>query len=120
MLWAKLLEELWINVEKQCGKMSVRLHCSSIRLSEEGKSDNIETRRRKRVAAMFKLATNTLIAFLFGITSFVLIIIFAIGNDKTLSTLLFTPFLYFVSIIGRKVLPDLFQSQGTSILKKVL
>ena len=66
-----MLEELWTEVEKECGKYSVRKYRAMISLSNENDDDDPKTRSLKREAALSTYVTKMLLYSFFAAICFV-------------------------------------------------
>ena len=126
MLWAKLLEQLWSNVEEECGAFSVRRHRPSISLSLSGEkvNDDDETKRRKREMAVAKLVIKGTASLVLSVLATTLLLtLFDIESylaTKILAPIIsFAPALYVLIQTVVKIVPELLQSRGATILNEV-
>ena len=120
LLWASLLDKLWMEVEAVCGPGAVRLHRASISLSTEEESDSSKTKQIKRKAAIRKLALGAMLSLALGVITTTYLIELQDLRNKILGFFLsFAPSLYVAGTFIVKVLPDLLQSRGSKYLKEV-
>ena len=126
MLWAKLLEQLWSNVEEECGAFSVRRYRAIVSLSLSGEkvNDDDETKRRKREMAVAKLVIKGTASLVLSVLAATLLLtLFDIRSylaTKILAPIISSvPALYVLIQTAMKIVPELLQSRGATILNEV-
>ena len=67
LLWASLLEEMWLKVEEEFGTWSVRFHRFTIDISGESKTDDILVKKGKRDIAVLKFVLKLVLSFILAI-----------------------------------------------------